>query len=486
MLLTISTTHRPATDLGFLLHKNPARHHVAEFGFGTAHVVYPEATDERCSAAVLVDIDPVGLVAGRRAAAASRFALAHYVNDRPYAASSFLSVALGRLFGTAMSGRSKERQELADRPIPLEAALPVVPCRGGQDLASRLFEPLGYTVQARGLPLDAQFPEWGASRYLALRLAATVRLRSLLEHLFVLLPVLDDDKHYWVGDDEVGKLLRRGGQWLAEHPEHDLIARRYLRHDQRLTRAALAALFADDAADPDRSDQEQDAGEESVERWVGLGGGVWGGRPPGPATLHERRLAAVLGVITASGARSVLDLGCGSGKLLAELVKQPGLQRIVGLDVSHRALEAAAKRLHLDGMSPRQRDRVQLLHGSLTYRDSRLDGFDTAAVVEVIEHLDPPRIVAFEKVVFGHARPDTVVITTPNAEYNALLAGLGPGSFRHGDHRFEWTRPQLRAWADGVAARYGYRVELSGIGPRGTGPDGADLGCPSQLAVFRR
>jgi 3' terminal RNA ribose 2'-O-methyltransferase Hen1 len=471
VLLTISTTHRPATDLGFLLHKNPDRHHVAEFGFGTAHVVYPEATGERCSAAVLVDIDPVGLVRDNRGLAASRFALAHYVNDRPYAASSFLSVALGRLFGTAMSGRSKERQERADQPIPLQAWLPVVPCRGGQDLARRLFGPLGYAVEARALPLDPQFPEWGASRYLALRITATVRLRNLLEHLFVLLPVLDDDKHYWVGADEVGKLLRRGGQWLAAHPEHDLIARRYLRHDQRLTRAALAALFADDAADPDRSDQEQDEGEESVERQV---------------SLHERRLATVLGVITASGARSVLDLGCGSGKLLAELVKEPGLHQIVGLDVSHRALEAAARRLHAGSMAPRQRERVQLLHGSLTYQDGRLRGFDAAAVVEVIEHLDPPRIVAFEKVVFGHARPETVVLTTPNAEYNALLAGLAPGSFRHGDHRFEWTRPQFSAWAEGVAARYGYRVELSGIGPRGTGSGGADVGCPSQLAVFRR
>ncbi len=471
MLLTISTTHQPATDLGFLLHKNPGRQHVAEFGFGTARVVYPEATGERCTAAVLVEIDAVGLVARRHNLAASRFALAHYVNDRPYAASSFLSVALGRLFGTAMSGRSKERQELADQPIPLEASLPVVPCRGGEDLARRLFGPLGYTVEVRELSLDPQFPEWGASRYLALRLAATVRLRSLLEHLFVLLPVLDDDKHYWVGADEVGKLLRRGGEWLAAHPEHDLIARRYLRHDQRLTRAALAALFADDAADPDRSDEEQDAAEESVERQV---------------SLHEQRLAAVLGVITASGARGVADLGCGSGKLLAELVKEPGLQRIVGLDVSHRALEAAARRLHTSSMAPRLRERVELLHGSLTYRDGRLRGFDAAAIVEVIEHLDPPRIVAFEKVVFGHARPATVVLTTPNAEYNALFAGLPAGSYRHGDHRFEWTRPQLRAWAEGVASRYGYRVELSGIGPQGTGPGGGDLGCPSQLAVFRR
>jgi 3' terminal RNA ribose 2'-O-methyltransferase Hen1 len=470
MLLTISTTHRPATDLGFLLHKHPGRQHVADLNFGTAHVIYPEATDERCCAAVLVEVDPVGLVRDNRALA-SRFALARYVNDRPYVASSLLSVALGRLFGTAMSGRSKERQELADRAIPVEAWLPAAPCRGGEGLARRLFEPLGYGVEVRPLPLDPQFPEWGDSELVSLRLTGEQRVRHLLEHLFVLLPVLDDDKHYWVGADEVAKLLRRGGPWLAAHPEHDLIARRYLRHDQRLTRDALAALFADEGGDPDRSDEQDDAREESVER---------------PVSLHTRRLAAVLDAIEASGARSVLDLGCGAGKLLAELIKRPGLERIVGLDVSHRSLEAAARRLHLDRMAPRQRERVELRHGSLTYRDSQLRGFDAAAVVEVIEHLDPPRIASFERNIFGHARPATVIMTTPNAEYNVLLDGLAPGALRHRDHRFEWTRRQFADWSEAVAARHGYQVELSGIGPEGTGQDGAGVGCPSQLAVFRR
>jgi len=471
VLLTISTTHRPATDLGFLLHKHPDREHVAELGFGTARVFFPEAGEKRCTAALLVDVDPVGLVRDRRTPGSSRFALASYVNDRPYVASSFLSVALGRLLGTALGGRSRERPELAGQVLPLEAWLPVVPCRGGENLARRLFEPLGYAIRASALPLDPQFPEWGDSRYLSLHLAGQVRLRSLLEHLFVLLPVLDDDKHYWVGGDEVDKLLRRGGQWLAAHPDHDLIARRYLRHDQRLTRAALAALFADEAGDPDLRDQENDVREEAVERQV---------------SLHAQRLAAVLGVIAASGARSVLDLGCGSGKLLAGLLAERQVQRVVGVDVSFRALEAAARRLHLDQLAPRQRERVELLHGSLTYRDSRLRGFDAAAVVEVIEHLDPPRLGAFERALFGHARPGVVVVTTPNAEYNALLHGLPAGSFRHADHRFEWDRGQFAGWAEGVAARHGYQAELSGIGPEGAGPDGAGVGCPSQMAVFRR
>ncbi len=466
MLLTISTTHRPATDLGFLLHKNPGRRHLADMGFGTAQVFYPEASEERCSAAILVDIDPVGLAGRRRSPAGGQFALASYVNDRPYAASSFLSVALGRLLGTAMSGRSKERQQLAEQAIPLEISMPVVPCRGGEALARRLFEPLGYAVEATPLPLDPEFPDWGDSPYLAVRLTATTLLRDVLGHLFVLLPVLDDDKHYWVSSDEVDKLLRRGGAWLTAHPDRELITRRYLRHDQRLTRDALARLFEDEAGDPDRADEQADAAEDSVERAIGL---------------QAQRLAAVLDVIRAAGARSVLDLGCGSGRLLEVLLAEQGLERIVGLDVSYRALQRAARRIHLDTMAPRQRSRVELLHGSLTYTDGRLRGFDAAAVVEVIEHLDPPRVGAFERALFGHAQPGTVILTTPNAEYNQRFDGLPAGSMRHRDHRFEWTREQLARWSASVAARYGYQPELSGIGPADPG-----LGSPSQLTVFRR
>ncbi len=466
MLLTISTTHRPATDLGYLLHKNPGRHHLAELSFGTAHVYYPEAGDERCCAALQVDIDPVGLVAGRRGPAGTTFALAQYVNDRPYAASSFLSVAIGKLFGTALTGRCKDRPDLAEQAIPLQVGLPVVPVRGGEAVLRRLFEPLGYTVHAQPIELDPLFPQWGDSRYLSVTLSAAVRLQDLLGQLFVLLPVLDDDKHYWVGPDEVDKLLRRGGQWLAAHPDRELIAHRYLRHDRALASDALARLVEDDAIDPDQAAQDQDAQEEAAERRVGL---------------HEQRLAAVTAEIRSSGARTVLDLGCGGGKLMTALLTERGLDRIVGMDVSHRALEIAARRLRLDQMAPRARSRVDLLHGSLTYRDSRLRGFDAAAVVEVVEHLDASRLGAFERALFGYARPALVILTTPNAEYNVLFVGLLAGAMRHRDHRFEWTRQQLAQWAADVAGRYGYQVQLSGIGPAEP-----ELGCPSQLAVFRR
>ncbi len=465
MLITISTTHQPATDLGYLLHKHPERLHTVQLGFGAAHVVYPEADDERCTAALLVDVDPVGLVRDRRGRP-SDFSLSQYVNDRPYAASSFLSVALAKVFGTAMGGRSKERPELAGQEIPLVVRLPVLPCRGGEAVLRRLFEPLGYTVQAQAIPLDTRFPGWGDSAYHDVELASKVRLQTLLEHLFVLLPVLDDDKHYWVGSDEVDKLLRRGGSWLAGHPDRELITRRYLRYDRRLTSLALAQLMEDDPADPDEAAQAHDAEEEAVER---------------PISLNESRLESVLDAIRASGARRVLDLGCGSAKLVQRLMKEPGLERVVGVDVSYRALEAGARRLHLETMTPRQRARVDLLQGSLTYRDRRLEGFDAAAVVEVVEHLDPSRLASFQRVLFAQVKPGTVVVTTPNSEYNVRFETLPAGQLRHRDHRFEWTRSEFRDWAERISDSFDYRVRVSGIGA-----EDPDVGCPTQMAVFSR
>ena len=466
MILTISTTHKPATDLGFLLHKNPDRHQTADLSFGTAHVLYPEATEERCSASLLVEIDPVGLVRNRRGPSGNDFSLSQYVNDRPFAASSFMSVALAKVFSTAMSGRSKERPELVDELFPLEVHLPVVPSRGGEGLLRRLFEPLGYEVEASAIPLDVTFPAWGDSRYLAVRLRGTKTVKDLLEHLYVLLPVLDDDKHYWVGPEEVEKLLRRGGEWLSAHPERDLIANRYLRHDRHLTREAMARLMEDVQADPDEIAEVHDAEEEAVER---------------PLSLNEQRVVAVTGAIAEAGARRVLDLGCGQGKLTAALLKLSSVDHVLGVDVSHRALEIAARRLHLDSMAPRQRERVELVQGSLTYRDRRLEGFDAAAIVEVIEHLDPSRLGSFERVIFAHARPSTVIVTTPNLEYNVRFETLPAGTLRHRDHRFEWTRPEFETWATGVGERHGYEVVFSPIGPVD-----AEVGPPTQMAVFSR
>jgi 3' terminal RNA ribose 2'-O-methyltransferase Hen1 len=461
MLLTISLTQPPATDLGYLLAKHPDRVQSFELPFGAAHVFYPEAQDDRCTAALLLDVDPVGLI--RRGVRFPR--LDQYVNDRPYVASSFLSVAISRVYRSALGGSCPPRPELAEAQLPLAASLTVVKSTSGETLLHELFEPLGYEVRAVEHPLDATFPEWGASPYFSLSLTGEVRLRDLLSHLYVLVPVLDREKHYWVGDEEVDKLLRRGEGWLSSHPARELIVNRYLRYQRSLTSEALARLLADEAPEPDAEDEAREV-EEAVEQ---------------PMRLNEARLGAVTAVLRASGATRVLDLGCGSGKLLRALLAEPQFREVVGVDISHRALELATRRLRLERLAPMQRERVQLFQTALTYRDRRLENFDAAAVVEVVEHLDPPRLRSFERVLFGEARPRVVVVTTPNREFNVRFEGLPAGAFRHRDHRFEWARAELEDWAAEIGGRHGYAIRFLPVGP-----EDPEVGAPTQMAVFER
>ncbi|MFD4405565.1 3' terminal RNA ribose 2'-O-methyltransferase Hen1 [Nocardia sp. NPDC058499] len=567
MLLTITCTSvagsaTPATDLGFLLHKNPDRVQEFALSYGTAHVLYPQATTDRCTAALLLEVDPVRLVRGR-GKRPQAFALGQYVNDRPYAASSLLSVAIGAVFRSALRGDCAQRPELARTPLPLRLELPALGCRGGPDLAERIFAPLGWSVDATPLPLDPAFPEWGDSAHLRLVLTGTVRLADALNHLYVLLPVLDGAKHYWLDNDEVDKLLRAGGSWLAAHPERGWITRRYLARRQSLVRTALARLAELDNSEPEELgavDEAIQADETTAEPYAEVrhatgplatasspaapapttpapatsvpAGTTPDERPPevvaalcdvtdtpvgapgdhAPArttavsdtsrprcedlisataagengdtptqSLAVQRRAAVVAALREAGAARVLDLGCGEGGLLRDLLGDSSFREIVGVDVSARALSIARRRLRLDRLPDMVARRLTLRQGSLTYTDSALRGFDAAVLMEVVEHIDPPRLPAVEYVVFGAAAPQAVLVTTPNAEYNVRYDGLPAGAFRHSDHRFEWNRAEFRSWAQRIAGHYGYGVRFAPIGS--TDPE---VGPPTQLAVFTR
>jgi 3' terminal RNA ribose 2'-O-methyltransferase Hen1 len=460
VLLTITNTGHQATDLGFFRHKNPANLHSAELTFGIAHVFYTDATAGRCTACLLLEIDPVELVRGAKR-------LEDYVNDRPYVSSSYLTVALGRIFGTALAGNCQKRPELVGTKLPLEVTVEVIRSRGGADVLRKLFEPLGYRVDVTQLPLDENFPEWGESRYFRLTLTATATVHDALSHLYVLLPALDEEKHYYVGDAEVDKLLRHGEGWLSKHPEREFIVSRYLKRRSSLMDLAFARLLDDETAAVDAVESKSERGaqgEKDLER---------------PMTLHTQRLNLVATSLKELGAKSVVDLGCGEGKLLRRLLADRAFERIAGMDVSHRALEVAASKLRLDRMPERQRKRIELRQGSLLYRDKQLSGFDAAALVEVIEHLDQPRLVALERVLFEFARPRHIVITTPNREYNVLFPTLPPGKLRHSDHRFEWTRGEFTNWAESMSGRFGYEVRFEPIGPVDE-----QQGAPSQMAIF--
>jgi len=282
----------------------------------------------------------------------------------------------------------------------------------------------------------------------------------------VLIPVLDAEKHYWVGKDEVEKLLRKGEGWLAAHPHKEAIVKRYLPRQRQLAREALARLAEEDNPDPDAAEEARAEEEAKVEE---------------PIRLWEQRIGATVAVLRSSGAKRVLDLGCGEGKLLRALLEEKSLREIVGMDVSFRSLEVASRRLRLERMPERQKERLKLIQGSLMYRDQRLAGYDAATVVEVIEHLDPPRLAAFERVLFEAARPATVIITTPNAEYNVKFETLPAGQFRHKDHRFEWTRGEFQRWSQGICQRFGYTARFLPVGE-----EDPRVGAPTQMGVFTR
>ncbi|MEU5435133.1 3' terminal RNA ribose 2'-O-methyltransferase Hen1 [Streptomyces sp. NPDC020719] len=477
MFLTITTTGTPecpATDLGFLLHKHPGKVQAFSTSHGIAHVLYPEASAERCTAALLLEVDPVALVRrgkGKGRGGAPDSALAQYVNDRPYAASSLMSVALSTVFKSALRGVCNALPERAEAPLPLRIEVPALPARGGADLVRKLFEPLGWaSVSAQPLALDERFPQWGESRYVRLVLEGELRLADALRQLYVLLPVLDDAKHYWVAPDEVDKLLRAGDGWLADHPEQKLITSRYLSRRWGLTRQAMERLELVRLAEAD--DIAVEAIDNAVDETTDT--------EDKPVPLAVRRREAIMAALTAAGASRVLDLGCGQGQLIQELLKDVRFTEIVGVDVSVRALTIAARRLRLERMGERQADRITLTQGSLAYTDKRLKGYDAAVLSEVIEHLDLPRLPALEYAVFGAARPRTVIVTTPNVEYNVRWETLPAGHVRHGDHRFEWTRAEFRDWAGAVAERHGYDVEFAPVGP-----DDPEVGPPTQMAVFK-
>ncbi|MFL1379457.1 MULTISPECIES: 3' terminal RNA ribose 2'-O-methyltransferase Hen1 [unclassified Nocardiopsis] len=517
MLLTITTTATPAapaTDLGYLLHKNPERAQSFEQSFGTAHVFYPEATAERCTAALLLEVDPQALLRARTSVSTPDFALAQYVNDRPFATSSLFTVALGRVFRSALKGTSEARPELAATPLPLELHLPAVPCRAGADKARALFEPLGWRVTAEPVPLDPGLPGWGDSHYLSLTLSGEQVLSDALSHLYVLLPAMDGGKHYWVDRGEIDKLLRAGGlrvtedrtteertaeedpearsPWLARHPERAWITRRYLNRRNSYVRTALARL-----AEADELPQEE--ADPALEEVPAPTAPAPEGEVRAPS-LAQQRAGAVLAVLRTENASSVLDLGCGSGALLTELVAEPALERITGVDVDTVSLQMAHRKtcrgcapdgrgrhrnLFADADGVREHGgrppRPELLVGSAVYRDARFAGHDAVVLMEVVEHIDPERLPALEESVFASARPRIVVVTTPNAEYNVHYEGLEPGRLRHPDHRFEWTRAEFTLWADAVAERNGYTVRYLPVGPQ----DPA-AGSPTQMGVFTR
>ncbi len=463
MLLTITYEGQNTQNLSYLLHKHYERAQQFELSYGKAYVFYPEVSNERTTAALLLDVDPIDLARGKLGSKDG--GLFDYVNDRPYASTSFMSTAIVRVFGTAMNGRCDKMQQLADTPLKLAASLYSLKDNGDTQLAEELFEPLGYTVKAERTMLDGSFPDWGASPYINLTISGTVKLSELLNHIYVLIPVFDRQKHYYISEDEIKKLLRHGEGWLADHPFKEKITRRYFSARKSYARRALDILLGNDDYDETAVENPDEEKEEKTAR----------------TPLNSQRMEAAKSAVLQSGAESVIDLGCGECRLTSLLLSEPQIKRVTACDVSVSVLEKAAQRLRIERMEEYKKSKLTLMQASLTYRDDRFSGYDCACVIEVIEHIEPMRIPAFERAVFEFAAPRTVVLTTPNREYNANYRNLSENELRHGDHRFEWTRAEFKAWTEHICGKFGYVCKISGIGDADE-----EFGSPTQMGVFTK
>ena len=455
MILELTTTHKPATDLGYLLHKHPDKLQTVELSVGSAHMFYPEASEDSCTACLMLDINPIDLVRGDKGRNA--FLQEHYVNDRPYTSNSFLSTALVKAFGSAINGTCHTKPELALTAIPLKAKIHSLKVDCDKSYINKLFEPLDYKISYETIQLDSTFPSWGESKIVNLTIEKTTTLKEFLSQLYVFMVVLDNDRHFYISRNDIDVLIRRGENWLENHPEKDWITKRYLKNLRTLTSQALLRL-----ANEDELIEEQQTPERKI-------------------NLHQQRLNKALELLKESGAESILDIGCGEGKLLKMLLKEGQFKKIAGMDVSFGELQKAKENLYLDQASPAMRDRIKIFQGSVTYKDERLKNFDAAALVEVIEHLDEERLPAMEKVVFGFAKPNFIIISTPNAEYNVVFEKLQAETFRHDDHRFEWTRKEFADWCNKICDEFKYEVSIYPVGQ-----EEENIGAPSQLAMFKK
>ncbi len=455
MQLSITTTHKPATDLSYLLHKNPDKVQTFDITGGKAYVFYPETTDEKCTATMILNIDTLEMIKNQKKSM-SDFALKGYVNDRPFVASSFLSSAISSIYSSALNGNSKEKSEVVNKKIPLEVFISVINVSGGENLIKRFFEPLGYEIKIEKYELNENFKSWGESNYFSLTLKNIITLKELLTHLYILIPVFDNEKHYWVSTKDVDILLKKGEGWLENHPEKEFITKRYFKNIK-----SLSNLYNKKSIDDiEESQKNVDSEENNENEFEEINQII----KETKIKLDKQRLNYVYEKLIESGMKSIIDMGCGEGKLLKLLITNKQFEKIAGTDVSFNNLLKAKERLNFEEMSQKFKERIELFQSSLTYKDKRFSNYESCAIVEVIEHIDVERLESFEKSIFECSKFKYIILTTPNADYNINYKSLNKQNLRHSDHRFEWTKDEFKSWIDKICEKYKYNAKISGVG----------------------
>ncbi|MBW4084382.1 3' terminal RNA ribose 2'-O-methyltransferase Hen1 [Paenibacillus sp. S150] len=476
MHLIIRVTGAGAGMLSRLLAKNPDNLYDRMEKEARVRIAFTASSEQEAEAVIYVTPDPVELVKG---ASSAHNDITQYINDREFVVSSLFCTYIRSALGTALNGKTKEAYlPWVNRKLALELTFGPVASNLPDHALEDLFIPLGYEVVLERGDAAYAFELKSRSSVRYIKLKGIQTLQTALRQLFVLIPALDDYKHYYISDDEVDKIRRYGDGWLENHPQRALILKRTLRF------AGAIKHYEDQMAGDGQQAENGASGEapgiaEPFAAPAEASAGTGAAEAP-KARLNDLRYAAIADTVERLAARrSIVDFGSGGGKLSARLSSVPGVQEIKAVEPSAAAqLRAMDRFAKLEGrpgaIVP------EPVTGSLFYYDEALRGKDVMILCEVIEHIDERRLNRVMETIFHEYAPGTLIITTPNKEYNALYQ-MEHEKLRHRDHRFEWDREAFGAWCSCWTSAYNYSVRLSGIGEFAQ-----EYGYPTQMAIFTK
>ncbi|PYF06198.1 3' terminal RNA ribose 2'-O-methyltransferase Hen1 [Ureibacillus chungkukjangi] len=445
MQLTIRGTGQDIQVISYLLAKNPNNLYERRVSGHLVRMFFSQFSEEEVEVTFFVTPDPIELSRNN----SKVYDITSYINDREFVVSSIFCTFLRTALGTALNGKPVEEYEpWVNHPFPLEFSFgPVASQLTDQDIQS-LFQPLGYAVEITYGEADynMDFKSKSSARFITLKGSTTLQMG--LRQLFVLIPVLDNYKHYYIDEQEVEKIVRYGEGWLDKHPKREFILRQALRFKE------VYGQF---------ENQHTKKENESSPK----------------LRLNDLRYDKIVGKVNQLKRKeTVVDLGSGEGKLSEKLGFIDGVKEILAVEPSESATLKALKRFEKAAqdknfVKPRQ------IFGSLFYYDERLKGKDVLILCEVIEHIDEYRLPKIIQTILQDYRPRTLIITTPNQEYNEVY-GMG-GDYRHPDHRFEWTREEFQTWCKTQNENHEYNIAFDGIGEE------HELhGYPTQMCLFTR
>lgn len=445
MQLTIQASGDNVKAISYLLSKNPSNLYERNHKGHLVRLFYSKFTETELEVTIFVTPDPIELIKNN----SNSYDITHYINDREFAVSSIFCSFIRSALGTALNGQPKEEHiKWVDHPFPFTFEFgPVVSTLTDEKLMN-LFEPIGYEVTINRPEIEYSIPikTKSSARYISIKGMKT--LQEGLRHLFVLIPVIDNYKHYFIDEKEIEKLERYGEGWLEQHPLRDLIYRQALRFKE------IYSLVENSSKD-----------EKKIE-------------PVKKVRLNELRYEKIVNTVSEMKPRSVVDFGSGEGKLSVQLGFVEGITEILAVEPSESASLKALERFN----KVKNKEKFvnpELLWGSLFYYDERLKDKDVIILCEVIEHIDESRLPKAMDTLLHDYQPGALIITTPNRDYNELYDM--EEHLRHNDHRFEWTRAEFRQWCTERNHGNDYELLFDGIGE-----EHASQGFPTQMCVFKR